>query len=180
MTKMAGWACVGVLLLLGMIDVARGGYRSDDVLRSSDYKSIYDAAKDYGANTFIEAVQAANFVDKLSDPNLLATAFVPDDQAFADAFDALKITKQQLFQDKDRLSRILSYHIVPDATLRKKDLQDGNHYKTLLDNEELRIETTTLNIYIHGNQNKAGIRYGKADIQGGKGEIHIIDNVLLP
>ena len=83
------------------------------------------------------------------------TLFAPNDDAFADAARALKISKIELMA-LPNLGDILKYHVIAGKVM-STDLTEG-------------MEATTVN----------GQKVKKADVKTSNGVIHAIDAVLLP
>ena len=92
--------------------------------------------------------------------------------AFVEALGALGMTKDQLFADKELLTAVLLYHVIPAevfaedaAGLNSATMADGN--------------TVTISRDFYGlNINNANVI--RADINVSNGVIHAIDAVLLP
>jgi len=96
------------------------------------------------------------------------TVFAPTDEAFAklpaDTLDGLLKP-----ENKDKLTAILTYHVVP-GNIMAKDLNGVAVAKTV-NGQELKFTTTA-------SVGKAGIV--KADRVCTNGVIHVIDTVLMP
>ena len=130
-------------------------------------KDIVDTAIEAGSfNTLVTAVQAAGLVDTLKGDGPF-TVFAPTDEAFA------KIPKDQLdalLMDKEKLSAVLTYHVVPAAVLAK-DVKAGD--VTTVQGGQLSITT------------EGGVKVNDAnvvttDVMASNGVIHAIDTVLMP
>ncbi|MEW6990995.1 fasciclin domain-containing protein [Colwelliaceae bacterium 6441] len=129
------------------------------------------AVNDGNFTTLVAALQATGLDDTLSDTSQSFTVFAPTDDAFAllgqDTIDAL-------LADTDKLSDILTYHVVGsevDAATALTlvgttvEMVNGDSVGLSLDGDELLINTSTVTI---------------SDIQTDNGIIHVIDAVLLP
>jgi len=132
-------------------------------------KNIVETAIGAGIfNTLVTAVQAADLVDVLSGPGPF-TVFAPTDSAFA------KVpapTLNALLADKDALSDVLTYHVVP-GKLMANDVISMGMVKTVQGSE------------ITVNDDCAGVMLDdalvvKTNIVTSNGVIHVIDTVLLP
>ena len=130
-------------------------------------KDIVDTAIEAGSfNTLVTAVQAAGLVDTLKGDGPF-TVFAPTDEAFA------KIPKDQLdalLMDKEKLSAVLTYQVVPAAVLAK-DVKAGD--VTTVQGGQLSITT------------EGGVKVNDAnvvttDVMASNGVIHAIDTVLMP
>jgi uncharacterized surface protein with fasciclin (FAS1) repeats len=112
-------------------------------------------------------------VETLSSPGPF-TVFAPTNEAFAKALAALKVTKDELFADKAKLTAILTYHVVSGKVLAAdvvgmngKDVGTVNG-KTV----KITVQGTTVKI------NDATVT--ATDIAASNGVIHVIDTVLVP
>lgn len=128
------------------------------------------AANQSNLSTLVAAVKAAGLVETLAQGGPF-TIFAPSNDAFA----ALpKGTVEDLLKpgNKDKLIKILSYHVVP-GRIEASDLKDGQSIKSL--------EGSTIDIQVNGNTvgiNNALVR--NANRRTDNGVIHIIDRVILP
>ncbi len=129
---------------------------------------IVDTAVSAGNfKTLVAAVKAAGLVEALKGEGPL-TVFAPTDEAFAKL---PKGTVEALLKDKEKLTKILTYHVVP-GKVTAKDVAKLNSAGSL-QGAFLRVDTSK------------GVRVNeaqvvKADIQASNGVIHVIDTVLLP
>lgn len=131
-------------------------------------KNIVDTAVDAGNfKTLVKAVQEADLVDTLSGEGPF-TVFAPTDEAFAKLPDG---TIEDLLMDKEKLTEILTYHVVPDKVMSDSVL---NLTKAKTANGK-EISINTLDGVKIDNA-----RVTKTDIECSNGVIHIIDNVLIP
>lgn len=131
-------------------------------------KDIVETAKEAGSfSTLLTAAEAAGLVDTLKGEGPL-TVFAPTDEAFA------KIPQDQLdalLQDKDQLTKILTYHVVPGKVMAA-DVTGLDKAKTA-EGSELSIDTSD------------GVKVDnasvvKTDIEASNGVIHVIDAVMIP
>ena len=129
---------------------------------------IVDTAKSAGSfNTLVTAVQAAGLVDTLKGPGPF-TVFAPTDEAFA------KIPKAKLdalLKDKDALSKVLTYHVVPGKVMAS-DVKPGN-VKTV---QGSSIKVTAAD----GKVKVDNANVVKTDVSADNGVIHVIDTVIMP
>ncbi|ANM32340.1 hypothetical protein ABI59_18315 [Acidobacteria bacterium Mor1] len=118
-------------------------------------------------STLVAAVQAAGLVDVLKGDGPF-TVFAPTDDAFA----ALPAgTLDSLLQDKEALTKILTYHVVPGKVMAS-DVVKLNSAKTV-QGQSISIDTAD------------GVKVDNAnvvqtDIVAKNGVIHVIDAVILP
>lgn len=129
---------------------------------------IVDIAVSAGQfKTLVAALQAAELDGALRGDGPF-TVFAPTDAAFAKLPAG---TVEALLKDKEKLSQILTYHVVSGKVMAA-DVGALDSAKTL-QGQSLRIDTSS------------GVRVGgagvvKADVVASNGVIHIIDTVLIP
>jgi len=131
-------------------------------------KDIVDTAVAAGSfTTLAKALTAAGLVDTLKGPGPY-TVFAPTDAAFAKV-DAATLAK--LLANKDALTQVLTYHVVPGKVLAA-DITPGM-VKT--------VEGSSVTLAVSGGKvmvDKATVT--TADVMASNGVIHVIDTVLLP
>jgi uncharacterized surface protein with fasciclin (FAS1) repeats len=134
---------------------------------SAQAKDIVDTAVAAGNfKTLASALAAAGLVDTLKGKGPF-TVFAPTDEAFA------KIPKAELdklLADKQKLTAVLTYHVVPGKVMAK-DVKAGK--LETVQGAELTVATA------------AGVMVDNAkvtatDIVADNGVIHVIDTVVLP
>lgn len=118
-------------------------------------------------NTLVAAVKAAGLVEALKGKGPF-TVFAPTDEAFAKLPEG---TVDALLKDKEKLAKILTYHVV-EGNVAAKDVVKLKSAGSL-QGAFLRIDTSK------------GVRVNdakvvNADIRASNGIIHVIDTVLLP
>lgn len=119
-------------------------------------------------NTLVTAVKTAGLVDALSGEGPF-TVFAPTDAAF----EMLpKGTVEALLKDKEKLSAILTYHVVSGKVM-SSDVAKLKTAKTL-NGQEVSIKTSDKNVMIDN------ARVVQTDIECSNGVIHVIDAVILP
>ena len=130
-------------------------------------KDIVDTA--VGAGTFktlATALQAAGLVDTLKGKGPF-TVFAPTDADFAKV---PKADLDALLADKAKLTKVLTYHVVPGKVMAK-DVKAGK-VKTV-QGGEITVATT-------GGVTVDGAKVSATDIVADNGVIHVIDSVILP
>jgi len=119
--------------------------------------------------TLAAAVTAAGLVETLQGEGPF-TVFAPTDAAFADI--QSEVDKLLQPENKDKLSKILTYHVVSGETMAA-DLEDGQELTT--------VEGSTLKVTVKDGKVMVGnAQVTTADISASNGVIHVIDTVLLP
>ncbi len=118
-------------------------------------------------NTLAAALEAAGLVEALQGPGPFMV-FAPTDAAFAKLPAG---TLDSLLKDKEKLTAILTYHVVP-GKVTAADVVKVKHASTV-NGAKLAVDTSE------------GVRVGnakvvKTDIMASNGVIHVIDTVLLP
>ena len=117
--------------------------------------------------TLVTAVTAAGLAETLKGEGPF-TVFAPNDAAFA------KIPKADLdalVADKEKLTAVLTYHVVP-GKLMAADLAGKTSLKTV-QGGELMLDTAN-------GVTVDGATVIKADIEATNGVIHVIDSVVMP
>ncbi|MGP8132797.1 MAG: fasciclin domain-containing protein [Halobacteriota archaeon] len=157
-------------------------------------KNIVETAIDDSSFTvLVTAVKAAaGLVDALSGPGPF-TLFAPNDDAFAELPAG---TVDELLKDKDRLTAVLAYHVVPGKYMAI-DLMKMTTAKTVqgatltIATETAVIEEDTVvvedNVVVEDDEITAFEELTvddaivlQADIECTNGVIHVIDSVLAP
>lgn len=118
-------------------------------------------------NTLVTAIKAAGLVDALKGEGPF-TVFAPTDEAFAKLPDG---TIDALLKDKEKLTAILTYHVVSGKVLAK-DVVKLSEAKTLQGSKVWIDASNGVKV------NDASVV--KTDIMTSNGVIHVIDTVLLP
>ena len=132
-------------------------------------KDIVDtAAGNTDFETLVAAVQAAGLVDTLKGEGPF-TVFAPTDDAFA----ALGSTVDELLkpENKDKLTAVLTYHVVPGKVM-SSDLTDDAMVATVQGSD------VTIDLDNGPMVNDANVT--TADIETSNGVIHVIDKVIVP
>jgi uncharacterized surface protein with fasciclin (FAS1) repeats len=131
-------------------------------------KDIVDTAVAAGNfKTLATALQAADLVETLKGKGPF-TVFAPTDAAFAKLPAG---TLDALLKDKAKLTKILTYHVVP-GKVTAADVTKLTSAKTV-EGESITITT------------KGGVKVDDAnvtttDIMASNGVIHVIDSVIMP
>ncbi len=136
-------------------------------------KNIVETAIEAGSfNTLVKAVKAAELVDTLSSKGPF-TVFAPTDDAFAKLPAG---TVEGLLKDKEKLTSILTYHVVPGKVM-SSDAVKLKSAKTV-QGQEIKIDAAKW--HLHRNVKVNGANVVKTDIECKNGVIHVIDKVILP
>jgi uncharacterized surface protein with fasciclin (FAS1) repeats len=129
---------------------------------------IVDTAQSAGQfTTLVAALKKADLVDTLKAAGPY-TVFAPTDEAFAKL---PKGTLDGLLEDKEKLTEVLTYHVVPGRVMAA-DVKPGS-VKTV-QGEPLTIVTKNNGVMVND------ARIVKTDITASNGVIHVIDSVVLP
>ncbi|MGD8330691.1 MAG: fasciclin domain-containing protein [Acidobacteriota bacterium] len=127
---------------------------------------VAQAAGDF--NTLVAAVQAAGLVETLSGEGPF-TVFAPTDEAFAKLPEG---TVEALLNDKEKLTAILTYHVVPGKVMAADVV--GLSSATTANGQDLSIKVMDGKVMVD-NANVVA-----TDIVASNGVIHVIDTVILP
>jgi uncharacterized surface protein with fasciclin (FAS1) repeats len=135
---------------------------------SAQAKDIVDTAVAAGDfNTLATALDKAGLVATLKGKGPF-TVFAPTDAAFAKV---PKADLDALLADKDKLTKVLTYHVVP-GNVMAKDVQPGK-VKTV-QGGELTLAKSNDGVMVDN------ARVLKTDIVADNGVIHVIDSVVVP
>jgi len=145
--------------------VVQIGMTADKGSTSGD---IVDVAVGAGSfETLVTAVKAAGLVDTLRGEGPF-TVFAPTDEAFA------KLPKDQLsalLADKEALTAVLSYHVVPGKVMAADVI--GLDSATSVQGSNITIDTSD-------GVKVDGANVVMTDIEATNGVIHVIDAVIIP
>jgi uncharacterized surface protein with fasciclin (FAS1) repeats len=146
---------------------ASAQYAAKDGSPKAD-KTIVETAIAAGSfKTLVTAVKAAGLVETLSGDGPF-TVFAPTDEAFAKLPAG---TLESLLADKDKLTAVLTYHVVP-GKVTSQDVMKLSSAKTV-QGSELSIDTSS-GVMVDN------AKVIKADVMASNGVIHVIDTVLIP
>ena len=134
---------------------------------SAQAKDIVDTAVDAGNfTTLAAALKAAGLVETLKGKGPF-TVFAPTDEAFA------KIPKADLdalLMDKAKLTRVLTYHVVPGKVMAA-NVKAGK-VKT--------VQGSSFTVGTKGGVMVDNAKVTATDIAADNGVIHVIDTVIMP
>jgi uncharacterized surface protein with fasciclin (FAS1) repeats len=149
---------VALVLVAGTVSAGHHESKSDivDVAVSNDSFA-----------TLVTALETAGLVDTLKSDGPF-TVFAPTN----DAFDKLpEGTLESLLADKEKLTQILTYHVVPGKVTSSQVA--GLNSATTVQGKNLAIDASS-GVMING------AKVIQADIEASNGVIHVIDTVLIP
>lgn len=130
-------------------------------------KDIVDTAVAAGSfKTLAVALEKAGLVDTLKGKGPF-TVFAPTDEAFAKV---PKADLDALLADKEKLTAVLTYHVVPGKVMAK-DVKAGM-VKT--------VQGSNLTVSTKGGVKVDNAMVVKTDIVADNGVIHVIDSVVMP
>jgi uncharacterized surface protein with fasciclin (FAS1) repeats len=135
---------------------------------SHDSKDIVDTAVAAGSfNTLVTAVQEAGLVDTLKGDGPF-TLFAPTDEAFAKLPEG---TIEALLQDKEALTKVLTYHVVPGKVMANDVVKLAS--ARTVQGQSINIDSSSGVMVDNAN-------VIRTDIETSNGVIHVIDAVILP
>lgn len=132
--------------------------------------------------TLVAAVKAAGLVETLAGPGPF-TVFAPTNEAF-DALPDGTVESLLKPENKDQLTHILTYHVVPaDATAEAamKMIEDdgGEHKVKTVSGDTLTLKMDGDHIVVVDEMgNEATVTQG--DVMQSNGVVHVVDAVLMP
>jgi uncharacterized surface protein with fasciclin (FAS1) repeats len=161
-SKIARWMFVG-LFAVGLTVTPVGA--TDNHMK----KDIVDTAVAAGSfKTLATALEAAGLVETLKGKGPF-TVFAPTDEAFAKLPPG---TVEALLKDKEKLTKILLYHVV-SGNVMAKDVVMLKSAKT--------VQGSSVKIKAGGGKVMVdGANVVKTDIAASNGVIHVIDAVIIP
>jgi uncharacterized surface protein with fasciclin (FAS1) repeats len=150
--------------VLGLVVAAPALAADKDIVETAASAGSYD--------TLVRALRSADLVDTLKGPGPF-TVFAPTDEAFAKLPSG---TMDDLLkpENKQRLTEILNYHIVPGKVLSASLLGLGEQPITSVQGSTLPVTTSGASLRV------ADARVLQTDIDATNGVIHAIDTVLMP
>ena len=163
---MKKFAISTALALIAVFAIGLSGAQADHHEKKKDIVETAVAAENF--TTLVAAVKAAGLVDALKGEGPF-TVFAPTDEAFAKLPEG---TVESLLKDKDKLTAILTYHVVPGKVmaadvvkLDKAETLQGQNVSISVKDDKVMIDNATV---------------VTADIMTSNGVIHVIDEVILP
>jgi uncharacterized surface protein with fasciclin (FAS1) repeats len=156
-------------LVIGLFAVTVAGFGS--AVEARQAKDIVDTAVAAGSfNTLAKALQAADLVDTLKGKGPF-TVFAPTDEAFA-KLPAGTVETLLKPENKAKLRRILTYHVVPGSVTAAQASQLTT--AKAVSGDAIAIKAASGKVMV----NNATVT--KADITASNGVIHVIDTVIMP
>ena len=150
-----------------LVSILVGSILAISSLTAFAAKDIVDTAVAAGNfKTLVVALKTADLVNTLKGKGPY-TVFAPTDEAFA------KIPKADLdalLANKEKLSAVLTYHVVPGKVMAK-DVKAGD--VATVNGKTIKI-TTANGVVVNTSKVTA------TDIDASNGVIHVIDTVLMP
>jgi uncharacterized surface protein with fasciclin (FAS1) repeats len=156
---------IGTMAALAMWAAASG------TTVKAESKDIVDTAVSAGSfKTLAKALQAADLVDTLKGAGPF-TVFAPTDEAFA-KLPAGTLESLLKPENKAKLQRILTYHVVPGKVMAADVVKLGSA-------KAVSGDTLTITVR-NGGVTIDQARVVKTDVAAANGVIHVIDAVILP
>ena len=133
-------------------------------------KDIVETAVAAGTfNTLAAALTAAGLIETLKGPGPF-TVFAPTDAAFAKIPAA---ALKALLADKEKLTAVLTYHVVPGTVLASQVV--GMREAGTVQGGKIKIRVVRGKVKLNGRTTVTA-----TDIKAKNGVIHVIDTVLMP
>ena len=146
------------------------------VEESTATQNIAELASENNDLTILTAALEASGLDQtLMDSGSEFTVFAPTDAAFADVLTKLDVTKEELLADKDMLTNVLSYHVIPSMIVRSTDIPYGTDIETV---NGQTFSISEANVITDASGNTSNIT--QPDVMATNGVVHVIDTVLMP
>ena len=142
---------------------------ADDMVGEASVGTIVDVASaNPDFSTLVAAITAAGLGETLSGEGPF-TVFAPTNEAFA-ALPAGVLDALLLPENKDALTKILTYHVVPGSVMAA-DIADG---------DVATVEGQNVTLSTADGVTVNGATVVTADIVTDNGVIHVVDAVLVP
>ncbi|UCF42211.1 MAG: fasciclin domain-containing protein [Gemmatimonadota bacterium] len=154
------------LLLAGSAQAQMKYSSSSAAYTSNDIVDVALAAGSF--NTLAAALQAAGLVETLKGEGPF-TVFAPTDEAFAKLPAG---TVEALLQDKEKLTAILTYHVVAGRVTSEQVAKLDR--ATTVNGQDVAIKVKYGSVYVND------AKVVQADVEASNGVIHVIDTVILP
>lgn len=134
-------------------------------------------------STLVTAVKAAGLVDTLNSPGPF-TVFAPTNDAF-DKLPAGTVDSLVKPENKDQLTKILTYHVVKGTYDAKKLMKQikkahGSLQLTTVEGEPLTLSMDGTNMIKITDAKGGSAMVTTADVYQSNGVVHVIDAVLMP
>jgi len=152
-------------------------------LQADESKTIVaNAAETDALSTLVAAVKAADLVETLNGEGPF-TVFAPTNDAFA-ALPAGTVEMLLKPENKEKLQKILTYHVVPGKAtaevVGQLIEQGGGHAKvTTVQGEELTLRVKDGKVTVTDAKGNSATVV-QADVMNSNGVVHVIDAVLMP
>lgn len=160
------------LAVIAVLVAVSGWIASDSTRAMSHGKDIVATASAAGQfNTLIAAVKQAGLVDTLKGDGPF-TVFAPTDDAFA-KLPAGTVDELLKPENKDKLTAILTYHVVP-GKIMSTDIAGKETEVETVEGSDLSVDATGGTVMV------GDAKVVKADVAASNGVIHVIDTVLMP
>jgi len=131
---------------------------------------VETASSNADFTSLCKAVEAAGLIETLKGQGPF-TVFAPNNDAFS-KLEAETIEALLNPENKDKLTAILTYHVVPGKVMAA-DVMEMSEAQT--------VNGTPLSIYVEGNTVMIDdAKIIKTDIECSNGVIHVIDSVVIP
>ncbi len=153
-----------ILLIAQGVSTATAMEKNTDP-ESQDIVDIAVGAEDF--STLVTALQAAGLVETLKGEGPF-TVFAPTNAAFAKLD---QDTLNGLLKDKDALTKVLTYHVVPGKVMAADVV--GLDSAQTIQGQSMKIDTSNGVKVDHA-------KVIKTDIVASNGVIHVIDTVIMP
>lgn len=167
-------------LALAMTVLPLAACNDDDndfsVVVEAPTQNIAEIAAENKDLTILNAALKASGLDKvLMSSEDEFTVFAPTDAAFAELLEELDVTSEELLADKELLTMVLTYHVIPNMTVKAADIPYGDSIETV-NGQTFSISDANVIMDASGDTSKII----KTDVLATNGVIHLIDDVLLP
>lgn len=157
------WSLLGIgLLTIGVVTTG-----CDSGSTPTNENTVADIVSLSQNNTTLaDALEQADLAEDLQDRDTTFTVFAPVDSAFGN------IDTDELTENSDLLSEVLTYHVVPGQALTSDQITDGQTVETM-EGDSLTFHVNDEAVHVNG----ASIT--TINLGGTNGVVHLVDGVLL-
>ena len=166
--------CLCLLLFVSIPVMAQEAVMTPDHLKRSAYEgSVFDLLQYSKYHKLFVAALKATGLDEELNKNESWTVLAPTDRAFA------KLPKEKVHEmfapeNRDKLKRLMQYHIQNGGLLVSRGLPVGSSRYTTFSGNDIVITKDARGIMINGSY------VVETDIQARNGIIHFVDQLIIP
>ncbi len=169
-------AVIALVVLIAAVVVAPVGADTPSQEEVAEPTIAEIAVADENFSTLVAALEAADLVSVVADPDASLTVFAPTNDAFAAALSGLGLSAEELLGNTELLTAVLTYHVVVGGATSADAAALDVPLLYTVQGQPVQINVDVEgNVVLNGNVNVV-----VKDVQAANGVVHVIDAVLLP